>query len=102
MLHVMHAIGDGRLLVRFEGSLDERGADSLLSAVSLTPTTVPVMLELGGTTSISDCALTRLSQVLKARDVSFRGLHPRHERLWESVRLPPAVSGEIPLPDPDP
>src|SRR5256885_11066954 len=33
MLHVMHDAGDGRLLVRFEGSLDERGTDSVLSAV---------------------------------------------------------------------
>jgi hypothetical protein len=93
MLHVMHDIGDGRLLVRFEGSLDERGADSVLSAVGLTPVAVPVMLDLGRTTSISDCALARLSQVLKARDVSFRGLRRRHERLLETVRLRPAVSG---------
>src|SRR5437016_14179552 len=35
MLHVMHDIGDGRLLVRFEGSLDERATDSVLSAVAL-------------------------------------------------------------------
>ncbi len=81
MLHVMHDDGDGRLLVRFEGSLDERGADSLLSAVALTPVAVPVMLDLGRTTSISDCALTRLWQVLKARDVSFLGLRPRQSRL---------------------
>ncbi len=93
MLHVMHDIGDGRLLVRFEGSLDEPAADSLLSAVALTPVTVPVMLDLSRTTSISDCALTRLSQVLKARDVSFRGLQPRHERLLKTVRLRSAGSG---------
>src|SRR5437870_5899493 len=37
MLHVMHDVGDGRLLVRFEGSLDERATDSVLSAVALTP-----------------------------------------------------------------
>jgi len=93
MLHVMHDVGDGRLLVRFEGSLDERAADSVLSAVALTPVAVPVMLDLGRTTSISDCALARLSQVLKPRDVSFRGLRPRHERLLESVRLRLAVNG---------
>src|SRR5437762_2192819 len=41
MLHVMHDTGDGRLLVRFEGSLDERAADSVLSAVALAPLAVP-------------------------------------------------------------
>jgi len=93
MLHVMHDTGDGRLLVRFEGSLDERAADSVLSAVALAPLAVPVVLDLHRTTSISDCALARLSQVLKARDVRFRGLRPRHERLLESARLRPAVNG---------
>src|SRR2546421_367679 len=45
MLHVMHDIGDGRLLVRFEGSLEARATDSVLSAVALTPVAVPVMPE---------------------------------------------------------
>jgi len=90
MLHVMHDVGDGRLLMRFEGSLDERGADSLLSAVALTPVAVPVILDLGRTTSISDRALAQLSQVLKARVVSFMGLRRRQARLLESVRLRPA------------
>ena len=36
-----------------------------------------------------DCALARLSQVLKARDVRFRGLRPRHERFLKSVHLQP-------------
>ena len=98
MLHVMHDAEGGRLLVRFEGSLDERAADSLLSAVALTPVAVPVMLDLSRTTSIRDCALARLSQVLGARDVRFRGLRLRQERLLESVRLRPAVGGEIPPP----
>src|SRR5438270_14089787 len=89
MLHVMHDVGDGRLLVRFEGSLDERAADSVLSAVALTPVAVRVMLDLGRTTSILDCALARLSQVLKARDGRFRGLRPRHERFLKSVHLQP-------------
>jgi len=89
MLHVMHDVGDGRLLVRFEGSLDERATDSVLSAVALTPVAVRVMLDLGRTTSIIDCALARLSQVLKARDVRFRGLRPRHERFLKSVHLQP-------------
>jgi len=87
MLHVMHDNGDGRLLVRFEGSLDERATDSVLSAVALTPVAVPVMLDLSRTTSIIDCALARLSEVLKARDVRFRGLRLYHERLLESVHL---------------
>lgn len=102
MLHVMHDVGDGRLLVRFEGSLDERATDSVLSAVALMPIAVPVMLDLSGSTSISDCALARLSEVLKARDVRFRGLRLYHERLLESVRVRLALSGEIPPPDPDP
>src|SRR2546422_1664147 len=55
MLHVMHDVGDGRLVVRFEGSLDERATDSVLSAVALTPVAVPVMLDLSRTTSIIDC-----------------------------------------------
>jgi hypothetical protein len=97
MLHVMHdAGGGGRLLVRFEGSLDERATDSLLSAIALTPVAVPVVLDLGGTTSISDCVLTRLSQELRARDVHFRGLHLRQERLLGILRLRPAVGGKIP------
>jgi len=87
MLHIMHDVGAGRLLVRFEGCLDERAADSVLSAVALTPIAVRVMLDLSRTTSISDCALARLSQVLKARDVRFRGLRLHHERILESVRL---------------
>jgi hypothetical protein len=87
MLHVMHDVGDGRLLVRFEGCLDERAADSVLSAVALTPIAVRVMLDLSKTTSISDCALARLSEVLKARDVRFRGLRLHQERLLECVRL---------------
>jgi hypothetical protein len=95
MLHVMHDAGGGRLLVRFEGSLDERAADSLLSAVALTPVAVPVVLDLGRTTSISDCALTHLSQVLGARDVRFQGLCLRQERLLGIVRLRPAVGGKI-------
>ena len=102
MLHVMHDVGDGRLLVRFEGSLDERATDSVLSAVALMPIAVPVMLDLSGSTSINDRALARLSEVLKARDVRFRGLRLRHERLLESVRIRLALSGEIPPPDPDP
>jgi len=102
MLHVMHDAGDGRLLVRFEGSLDERGTDSVLSAVALMPVAVPVMLDLSGSTSISDGALARLSEVLKARDVRFHGLRLHHERLLESVRIRLALSGEIPLPDPRP
>ena len=96
MLHVMHGAGGGRLLVRFEGSLDERAADSLLSAVALTPVAAPVLLDLSRTTSISDCALARLSQVLGARDVRFRGLRLRQERLLGIVRLRPAVGGKIP------
>jgi len=96
MLHVMHDVGDGRLLVRFEGSLDERATDSVLSAVALTPVALPVMLDLSKTTSISDCALARLSEELEARDVRFRGLRLHHERLLEGVRLGPAVSGGIP------
>jgi len=96
MLHVMHDVGDGCLLVRFEGSLDERATDSVLSAVALTPVAVPVMLDLGRSPSISDCALERLSEVLKARNVRFRGLRLYHERLLESVRVRLAVSGEIP------
>ena len=91
MLHVMQNVGDGRLLVRFEGFLDEGATDSVLSAVALTPVAVPVMLDLSKTTSISDCALARLSEVLKARDVRFRGLPLHHERVLESVRLRPAV-----------
>jgi len=87
MLHIMHDVGDGRLLVRFEGCLDERAADSVLSAVALTPIAVRVMLDLRRTTSISDCALARLSEVLKARDVRFRGLRLHHERILERVRL---------------
>src|SRR5207302_6695316 len=81
MLHVMHDVGDGRLLVRFEGSLDERATDSVLSAVALTPVALPVMLDLSRTTSIIDCALARLSKVLKSRNVRFRGLRLYHERL---------------------
>jgi hypothetical protein len=96
MLHVMHDAGDGRLLLRFEGCFDEHAADSLLSAVALTPVAVPVLLDLGRTTSISDCALARLSQALGARDVRFRGLRLRHERLLEMVHVGAAVSGEIP------
>lgn len=87
MLHVMHDIGDGRFMVRFEGSLDERATDSVLLAVALMPVAVPVMLDLSRTTSISDGALARLSEVLKPRDVRFRGLRLRHERLLESARL---------------
>ena len=87
MLHVMHEVGGGRLVVRFEGSLDERATDSVLSAVALTPVAVPVMLDLSRTTSIIDCALARLSEVLKARDVRFRGLRLHHERRLESVHL---------------
>jgi hypothetical protein len=87
MLHVMHGVGDRRLLVRFEGSLDERATDSVLSAVALTPVGVPVMLDLSRTTYISDCALARLSEELKARDVRFRGLGLHHERLLESMHL---------------
>jgi hypothetical protein len=87
MLHVMHDVGDGRLLVRFEGSLDERATDSVLSAVALTPVAVPVTLDLSRTTSISDCALARLSEELKARDVRFRGLRLHHEQLLESMHL---------------
>ena len=92
MLHVMQNVGDGRLLVRFEGSLDEGATDSVLSAVALTPIAVRVMLDLSRTTSISDGALARLSEVLKARDVRFRGLRLHHERVLESMRLRPAVS----------
>src|SRR3981189_1038290 len=62
MLHVMHDVGDGRLLVRFEGSLDERATDSVLSAVALMPIAVPVMLDLSGSTSINDRALAPLSE----------------------------------------
>jgi len=61
--------------------------DSVLSAVALTPVAVPVMLDLSRTTSIIDCALARLSEMLKARDVRFRGLRLHHERLLESVHL---------------
>src|SRR2546428_4133621 len=67
MLHVMHDVGDGRLLVRFEGSLDERATDSVLSAVAPTPVPGPVLLHLGRTTSLLDCALALASQVLQAR-----------------------------------
>ncbi len=101
MLHVTHDAENGRLLVRFEGSLDDHGADSLLSALALTPVTVPVVLDLGGTTSISNCALARLSQVLGTRDTRFRNLRLRHRRLVESVRFRSAVGGKVappPLP----
>jgi hypothetical protein len=102
MLHVMHDAGGGGLLVRLEGvSLDERIADLLLSAIALAPVAVPVVLDLGRTTSISDCALARLANLLRARDVGFRGLRLRHERLLEILHLRPAVSEEI-LPRPAP
>ena len=54
------------------------------------------MLDLSKTTSISDCALARLSEVLKPRNVRFRGLRLHHERLLKSLHLRPADSGGIP------
>src|SRR2546428_13554484 len=65
MLHVMHDVGDGRLLVRFEGSLDERATDSVLSAVALTPVAGRGGPGLGGTPSIPHWALWRPVQRVK-------------------------------------
>src|SRR2546427_12205119 len=52
MLHVMHDGGDGRLLVRCEGSLDERGTDSVLPAGAPTAVAGRGMLATGRTTPI--------------------------------------------------
>src|SRR5437899_10745568 len=72
MLHVMHDVGDGRLLVRFEGSLDERATDSVLSAVALTYVTVRVMVVFGSTSLLLYCDLARLLHVLRARLTTYR------------------------------
>src|SRR2546428_4664234 len=77
MLHVMHDVGDGRLLVRFKGSLDERATDSVLSAVPPKPVADPEMLDRGSNNSSLHCDLARLSQDLETRHVRLRGLHPR-------------------------
>jgi hypothetical protein len=83
MLHVRHETGSNRLVVGFEGLLNNAGVDSIVRAVALIPVADMVVLNLGKATSIGDRVLVELADAMVStgRLVHFQGLRLHQERL---------------------
>jgi hypothetical protein len=91
MVHVRHETGSNRLVVGFEGLLNNTGVDSIVRAV---PAADMVVLNLGKATSIGDRVLVELADAMAStgRLVHFQGLRLHQERLLGYFKRSPASS----------